>query len=469
MLLQPALKSRIPSRIPRAYWALCVSYVAAVVVLQRVAPQFVGSAAITWAVIATVWNGYWALVVFMPFALAFPVLTTDVSASGSTASSLRLVTIVVLCGYWLRPSAFTRIVGISGLSLACVSICVLFPLCYMAAHAAATLVQPSYLATLMVILRFGVLLTVVVALQREEEVALCVRALVFASLLALPSLYYTFSVFGSANDIRGASDDLFVTNSQAGLGAQQANDYSFVAVAIGVLGLGVAQWSSSHPRNKNLLRILSILVMLLFWVGARRVGLLAFSIALLMLPVVSASLGRRAAGIAKGVTLAAVLTGIFLLVPQIRETWSERESLSSELGGGGTGRWEIWRETSRLLQEVPTFGYGPGSTAYLLPKTGAGDAHNTVLQAALETGLLGAGILLIGLVGLILVALPRLRQGPQQAHGAVAFFSLIPFFMAQTGWSWSFPLYVLGVSIAAMALRFSRPTDCSHVRASRLS
>jgi O-antigen ligase len=150
---------------------------------------------------------------------------------------------------------------------------------------------------------------------------------------------------------------------------------------------------------------------------------------------------RRPAAIAGGA--AAVAAGAVLVVAQ------PGGDLSAHLRHDPFGHRErLYRTGLRVADDRPLVGYGPGSYARASGMT-ATEAHNAVLQVAVEYGLPAAAGLAVAVVAIVLAALRRLRSR-RPAELAWACSALVLATSSVYDFTWSFPPLVL-LALAAGA------------------
>lgn len=173
----------------------------------------------------------------------------------------------------------------------------------------------------------------------------------------------------------------------------------------------------------------------LFWFGF--IGLMAIVVGTSATTNVAAVLGILVAAILSAwrtglrpVTIVAICLLLFLGLSAVLA----RDSLIAWLMPGKTaeqiqtftGRRELWEELSGPMHESPLLGHG------FVASTRFGDlkvanAHNVLLQAMMDTGLVGTGILAVALIALGMSCIQRLNQrSPGSAGLAAAFAALVP-------------------------------------------
>ena len=112
-------------------------------------------------------------------------------------------------------------------------------------------------------------------------------------------------------------------------------------------------------------------------------------------------------------------------------------------------RVDLWSDAALLIRQEPIFGHGPQSFATASP-TAASDpdtraAHSELLQMAAETGLVGAGLLLL-VVGWAYLALGRAAESGPAIVGAFAWSAFV--LHALVDYVANFPLVVAAAGLA---------------------
>lgn len=139
-------------------------------------------------------------------------------------------------------------------------------------------------------------------------------------------------------------------------------------------------------------------------------------IGLCLLAGAGAQRGRWAAGMAVAAILGLAVVGFLArdtLRNEVRETTNAVEKIRT--GGVGEGRFILYGDTLRMIEERPWFGWGWESFQYIFPRFAsprpyrqtyqyeqyALDAHSDWLQVPAEVGLVGTGLLLAALAGFL--------------------------------------------------------------------
>jgi O-antigen ligase len=188
--------------------------------------------------------------------------------------------------------------------------------------------------------------------------------------------------------------------------------------AVLVAGAGVAFGFLLDRRVTRDRRVLAGLVgglcLLGVFLSLSRGGLVALAVAIVAAIVVGGRWRMRVVIVAACIAL----TGV-VYFSQIASLPS-RERISN-IGGGGTGRVDLWTVGGRMVQAHPVIGIGVGnfqtSSIHYLLQPGAIQrddfiiqtpkvAHNTYLQVLAEMGIVG-GVLFIGIIGFCLWSLLR--------------------------------------------------------------
>jgi O-antigen ligase len=158
-----------------------------------------------------------------------------------------------------------------------------------------------------------------------------------------------------------------------------------------------------------------------------RMGIVACSGGTLAVAALRAGLGENRKPVVK--TIAALMVIAFALSAWVGAgpALDRFGALDREFAQQGRGRWEIWKDTSRLIAERPWLGSGLGTfgVAYTAVQTTFLDrfvhhAHNDYLQVAAELGIPGA-VLLFGTLGGVAWRTARILQQPvKESDPAVA-------------------------------------------------
>lgn len=86
------------------------------------------------------------------------------------------------------------------------------------------------------------------------------------------------------------------------------------------------------------------------------------------------------------------------------------ESDGALLNKISTGRWKMWSMSLNAVAESPFFGLGPYGY-YFIPERSYGDQpHNLIIQFLVEWGVVGAGLVILLLIGLCVKSIKGLRQ-----------------------------------------------------------
>lgn len=178
------------------------------------------------------------------------------------------------------------------------------------------------------------------------------------------------------------------------------------------------QRPSVWPRRIFWLFVTAILFLAVAF-SKSRMGIFACGVAMVLVAIlaVAAPHERKRAAV---VALALVVTGAALAVGLGVEPAMERfGALDQEYAEKGRGRWEIWRDTARLIAAQPWLGFGLGAfgVAYTAKQTTYLDwfvhhAHNDYLQVAAELGVPGAALLF----GTIFAVTVRALRAARRAH-----------------------------------------------------
>jgi O-Antigen ligase len=216
---------------------------------------------------------------------------------------------------------------------------------------------------------------------------------------------------------------------------------------LGWLALGEPEGSRSVRRAAE------AVVLIVGLVAARsRGGLLGFLASLLALPLAFARTGRALASLSfVGVLMAAA---VFVDLGPIRQGFESRGIYASRLA--------LWGDVLPMTRAFPLFGCGFNAfgTAYpaqqtLLKGHWVGQAHNEYLQALVDTGVIGAS-LLVALLALALRA--AWRGAPCSALDAGILGSLLALAAHNAvDFNWQIPANAATyVGLAALALRRER-------------
>lgn len=76
----------------------------------------------------------------------------------------------------------------------------------------------------------------------------------------------------------------------------------------------------------------------------------------------------------------------------------------------GSGRYELWNETIRKIEERPLLGYGLNQFRAVLPSSGKASAHNNILETLLSTGLVGLIFYVFFLGSFVIYSIKLSRQ-----------------------------------------------------------
>jgi O-antigen ligase len=130
---------------------------------------------------------------------------------------------------------------------------------------------------------------------------------------------------------------------------------------------------------------------------------MAFVSAALLFPLAAVLAGGRGQAVrAVLVTVlmgSALTAGVFFYEPMRSRFFAEDASL--QVGGlavNTSGRANVWREVSSSFAQAPWLGQGVGSATIYAQAYGIGHPHNDYLRVAHDTGLLGASLLVGGLL-----------------------------------------------------------------------
>jgi len=149
-----------------------------------------------------------------------------------------------------------------------------------------------------------------------------------------------------------------------------------------------------------------------------RMGIASLALALI---AVTPFLLRRGNGKAFGAALIVLLAVTALLFSQgAGAPILDRFLSSAEEIRGGIGRWSIWSQAMKVAAAFPLFGVGLGSFGVVFPLfrttgegTGLAHAHSDVVELAVETGVAGTAVVLLG-AALTLRHLARRSPGPHR-------------------------------------------------------
>lgn len=187
--------------------------------------------------------------------------------------------------------------------------------------------------------------------------------------------------------------------------------FGFIGLAAIVLGTSA---------TTNVAAVLGILVAVI--VSARKSGaqpLTVFAVCLLLFLGVSTMMARN--------------TVITWLMPY--KTVEQIENF--------TGRREMWDELSGLWRESPLIGRGFVASTRT-PGLKLASAHNVLLQAMLDTGLVGTGILAVAMSALAISSIRQLNRGSPGSAGFVATLAaLLPVNMTIPIWGAGWEKFVL--------------------------
>lgn len=156
-----------------------------------------------------------------------------------------------------------------------------------------------------------------------------------------------------------------------------------VAVTLGVVAVG------ERERIAPLVAWSTFGWLCIWWSGSRG-ALGAALVGVVALGAVGALSRRRALALGVGSGLGALAT-VPISVPEFRmgiaHLWAAAQP---GRGGYGSGRAELWQTTLEGWRQSPWLGMGPDGVFSHLAPVGSAHAHNTVVQALGEWGILGA-------------------------------------------------------------------------------
>ena len=233
------------------------------------------------------------------------------------------------------------------------------------------------------------------AVRTEKHVRWVLLAVVLATLINS-----VLGIVGPADPTRALGDD-----RAQGL-AGGSNELAAALVAGIVLSLARAFIRPAGSVGRLAYTAIAAIATFAVFLSLSRGGLIAFAAALVLAVIVAGRWrGKVLGGALVLATACVVYFGMFASLPA-------RERVL-DVGGGGTGRTDLWTVGWRMIQDKPLEGVGSGNFAtasihYLLePGTIQADefiitrpkvAHNTVLQVFAETGIVG-GVLWLAVVG----------------------------------------------------------------------
>lgn len=201
-------------------------------------------------------------------------------------------------------------------------------------------------------------------------------------------------------------------------GARWAGTYGLLAVTVGAIPLLAG---AAEPRK----RLASMGWMALgwgaIWWSGSRGALGAAAGATLLMVFLSQSRGRLVAA-AAGASVLGALGSIPLSMPRfgmgVGRLWAALPPGGESYGSGRSG---LWLTTWEAWAAHPWLGVGPDGLAPLLFPVGSAHAHNTLLQALAEWGLLGGvPFVVAGTLLLIAAVQSGRRAGPDRMFRAGA-------------------------------------------------
>lgn len=184
------------------------------------------------------------------------------------------------------------------------------------------------------------------------------------------------------------------------------------------------EWSEEDAFPKLVFWLfLAVLLFTALVFSRSRMGLISSLVSVLIVIVLFATLTRRR----RAATVAAAL--VFLLAGVLMAVWIGPDPVLARfelLETGGirvAGRWGIWQDTLRLIQQHPWLGTGLGTfpVAYPAVQTAhlnrfVNHAHNDYLEVASEIGVFGAAILF----GAILYTFVAVIRGVGRNHNPIS-------------------------------------------------
>jgi O-antigen ligase len=254
--------------------------------------------------------------------------------------------------------------------------------------------------------------------------------------------------------------------------AGDANVLAAVLVAGAAIAAGFALRASLPGMQRLLAAGAAGMCLLGIFLSLSRGGLVALVVSLLVAMVVGGRWRLRVVLVAFALALAGVV--YFTQVASL----PSRERISS-IGGGGTGRVDLWTVGGRMVAAHPVRGIGVGnfqtSSIHYLLQSGAIQrddfiietpkvAHNTYLQVLAELGIVGAalfaGILLFCLSCMLRAAGRFARKGhlDMEIHVRTLFVGLVglltaDFFISEMYSKLLWLLLALGPALLAMSAR----------------
>lgn len=200
---------------------------------------------------------------------------------------------------------------------------------------------------------------------------------------------------------------------------------SYSNVGLMLFAYCLAEYPGCEPSRKRTLFWFGMIGLAAIVVGTSATTNLAAVLGILVAVIIS----TRRNGL-QPVTVVAVCLLLFLglaalLARDTAITWLMPNKTVEQIESF-TGRRELWEQLSGVLNESPLLGRG------FVASTRAGDlrlfnAHNALLQAMLDTGILGTVILAVALVALGVSCIRRLNQRSLGSAGfAAAFAALVP-------------------------------------------
>jgi exopolysaccharide production protein ExoQ len=250
----------------------------------------------------------------------------------------------------------------------------------------------------------------VTAFGRVEEVRLIAALVAACAVMAVASMIVFFVQPSLGKTLIWSGGFQVYSNRLAGL-AGNGNGVGRI-MAIGLI-LTTLYWSELRARYGHwVYAAVAACAIALLWSNSRT----ALGVTLLICALYVFVTPRRLPMLLLGVTLAILAVVVIMpfsdeLLSSISRTGSKEEVLS------GNNRLLIWYTVIHLAEQQPWFGYGYGSSTFILSKYKdyiehvAPHAHNTLLQIWFSSGWIGVGLFLTAyVVSFISLVLRRHRR-----------------------------------------------------------
>lgn len=155
------------------------------------------------------------------------------------------------------------------------------------------------------------------------------------------------------------------------------------------------------------------------------------------------------------VPLAMILAALAIGYPMLMAAMDAAESVYGA-GDQGSVRVTLWKNGLRALAASPLVGNGPGAFAGLFAPFTNGEAHNTFIDWAASTGILGVVLLLVLLGGVLRRAWRSGHTTLVAAVVSLAFFSIFHYVLRQPLF-WFYLVFVAVEAQKAVAARGTAP------------